>query len=426
MQIPRVVVVGGGAGGMPLVTYLGKRLGRRGRAHITLVDNELIHIWKPRFHEVATGVIDASMDAIDYRAHARRNHYNFHQGRLIGLDRERKVIRLAALQENGGGPEVLPEREIPYDYLVLAVGSQGNDFNTPGVQEHCFFLDRRAQAERFQQRLLNMAMAVDYYDKPLRIAIVGGGATGVELAAELHHAVSLLHGYGHEKLDRSKLDVTVIEAGPRILAPLGERVSEAATGHLRELGVTVLTDTMIKEARENAFITKSDEEIPGDMLVWAAGIKAPAFLTELGLPCNRLNQIEVNTHLLSADESIYVIGDAAALKTGDKQVPPRAQSALQMAKYLGKALPARLAGKKTGDFVYRDQGSLVSLSEYSSVGVLMGGLRNRVFIEGWLARITYVSLYRLHQAALYGWPRTLLLLLAGRFNKLLRPRLKLH
>src|SRR5690606_29216001 len=154
------------------------------------------------------------------------------------------------------------------------------------------------------------------------------------------------------------------------------------------------------------------EEIPGDMLVWAAGIKAPAFLTELGLPCNRLNQIEVNTHLLSADENIYVIGDAAALKTGDKQVPPRAQSALQMAKYLGKALPARLAGKKTGDFVYRDQGSLVSLSEYSSVGVLMGGLRNRVFIEGWLARITYVSLYRLHQAALYGWPRTLLLLLA--------------
>jgi NADH:ubiquinone reductase (H+-translocating) len=429
MQIPRVVVVGGGAGGMPLVTALGKRLGKRREAEIILVDSALTHIWKPRYHEVATGAIDANLDAIDYRAHARAHHYSFQQGELKTIDRARKVILLAALRENGAGAEILPEREIAYDYLVMALGSQGNDFNIPGVREHCLFLDRREQVERFQQRFLNLALAVDYYDKPFRIAIVGGGATGVELAAELHHAVGLLHGYGHEKLNREKLLVTVVEASPRILPVLNERIASSAARHLARLGVRVRTNTVIKEARSTAFITRTDEEIPADMLVWAAGIKAPACLADFGLPVNRLNQLVVNDRLLTADEFIYAIGDCASLTTdGTHSVPPRAQAALQMAKYLGKALPARLQGKATTtSFEYHDKGSLVSLSEYSSVGVLMGSLgRGNIFIEGWVARMTYVSLYRLHQAALYGWTRTLLLLLAGRFNRLLRPRLKLH
>ncbi|MEX1033487.1 MAG: NAD(P)/FAD-dependent oxidoreductase [Cellvibrionaceae bacterium] len=429
MQVPRIVVVGGGAGGMPLVTALGKRLGKRGKAGITLVDSSLTHIWKPRYHEVATGAIDANLDAIDYRAHARANHYTFQQGRLQALDRERKTICLAALRENGKGPEILPEREIAYDYLVLAMGSQGNDFNTPGVREHCLFLDSREQAERFQQRFLNLSLTVDYYDRALRIAIVGGGATGVELAAELHHAVNLLHGYGHAKLDRGKLEVTLVEAGQRILPVLNERIANSATRHLRDLGVQVATGTVINAATENSFITTAGQEIPGDMLVWAAGIKAPDCLADFGLPVNRLNQLVVNDQLLTADQSVYAIGDCASLAMGEHSfVPPRAQAALQMAKYLGKSLPARLEDKASKAFRYRDKGSLISLSEYSSVGVLMGSLGRggNLFIEGRLARLTYISLYRLHQAALYGWPRTLLLLLAGRFNRLLRPRLKLH
>lgn len=428
MTIPRVVVVGGGAGGMPLVTALGKRLGKRHRAEITLIDCAPTHIWKPRFHEVATGALDSNLDAVDYRAHARAHHYNFQQGEVKTLDRERKMVCLAALKENDNGREVLPEREIAYDFLILALGSQGNDFNIPGVREHCFFLDRRDQAERFQQRFLNLSMAVDYYDRRLEIAIVGGGATGVELAAELHHAVNLLHGYGHAKLDRDKLSVTLIEAGPRILPALNERIATSAARHLRNLGVDLRTDTMIKAASDSRFITQSGEEIPADMLVWAAGIKAPPCLASFGLPVNRINQIVVNDRLLSADESIYAIGDCASMARGENTyVPPRAQAALQMAKYLGRALPARLEGKRSKAFEYHDQGSLISLSEYSSVGVLMGSLgRGNIFIEGWLARMTYISLYRLHQAALYGWPRTLLLLLAGRFNRLVRPRLKLH
>lgn len=425
MECPRIVVVGGGAGGMPLVTALGRTLGRKNKAHVTLVDRSLTHIWKPRYHEVATGAIDADLDAVDYRSHAHRNHYHFHQGELAGIDREQKLIHLAPLRDKAG--EVLPARSLPYDYLVLALGSQGNDFNTPGVREHCYFLDRRDQAERFQQRFLSLAASADYFERSMRIAIVGAGATGVELAAEVHHAVGLLHTYGHERLDRTKLHVTLIEAGPRILPALNERVANAATRHLQKLGVDLRLGTMVAEASEAGFTTKAGEFIPADLLVWAAGVKGLDMVASLGLPVNRLNQIVINDRLLTEDDSIYAIGDCASLAIGDKTVPPRAQSALQMAKYLAKALPARIRGKTVGGFRYRDRGSLVSLSEYSSVGVLMGNLgRGNIFVEGWLARVTYISLYRLHQAALYGWPRTLLLLLAGRFNRLLRPRLKLH
>lgn len=425
MKCPRIVVVGGGAGGMPLVTALGRKLGRRKQAHITLVDRSLTHIWKPRYHEVATGAIDADLDAVDYRSHAHRNHYHFHQGELKGIDRENKLIQLAPLRDASG--EILPERTLPYDYLVIALGSQGNDFRTPGVREHCYFLDRRDQAERFQQRFLSLAASADYYERSLRIAIVGAGATGVELAAELHHAVSLLQTYGHDRLGRDKLQVTLIEAGPRILPALSERVGNAAARHLRKLGVDIRLETMVAEASEAGFTTKTGETIPADLLVWAAGIKAADAVASFGLPVNRLNQIIINDKLLTEDDCIYAMGDCASLSIGDKSVPPRAQAALQMANYLAKALPARIKGKSVAEFRYHDRGSLVSLSEYSSVGVLMGNLgRGNIFVEGWVARMTYISLYRLHQAALYGWPRTLLLLLAGRFNRLWRPRLKLH
>lgn len=426
---PRIVIVGGGAGGLPLATRLGRRLGRRNRALISLVDSNMSHIWKPRFHEVATGAIDADLDALDYRAHARGHHYQFEPGTLSGLDRSRGELILAPLHDRGGH-EVLPERRLGYDWLVLAIGSQGNDFNTPGVREHCLFLDSREQADRFHERFLNLCLAANHCGGAVSIAIVGAGATGVELAAELHHAVELLHRYGHRELHRKQLHVTVLEAGPRILPALNERVAAAAHARLEDLGVTVRTDTAVAEARGDGFITRDGEVIHADLLVWAAGIRAPAVLAELELSVNRLNQILVTPTLQARDDArILVIGDCAACALDDsgRLVPPRAQSAQQMARCAATNLEHLLAGKPPRPFRYRDRGSLVSLSEYTSVGTLMGNLHGgQLFIEGWLARRMYISLYRLHQAALYGWPRTLLLLAAGRFNRLLRPRLKLH
>ncbi|MGB1220920.1 MAG: NAD(P)/FAD-dependent oxidoreductase [Alcanivoracaceae bacterium] len=431
MAKPRIVIVGGGAGGLPLATLLGRKLGKGGRADIALVDANSIHIWKPRYHEVATGAIDADLDAVDYRGHARMNGYRFEPGALIDVDARQQAITLAAIEDEKGH-EVLPQRQLDYDYLVLAIGSRSNDFGTPGVREHCLFMDSREQAERFREKFLNACLEANYHNRPLSLAIVGGGATGVELAAEIHHAITMLKLYGHEHLDRKQLNVHVIEAAPRILPALSERVSAAATERLQGLGVKVHTSTLVECADGAGFVTKGGERIDADLLVWAAGVKAPEFLARInGLTANRINQIEVDTNLRAkGQERIFVIGDCAAcqLPNMERPLPPRAQSAQQMAHHLAKQLEQVLMFNRTPEpFVYNDHGSLVSLSRYSSVGTLMGNLKGgNFFVEGWLARVMYISLYRLHQATLYGWPRTLMLLLAGKFSRLVRPRLKLH
>src|SRR5699024_10664150 len=128
MSAINIVVVGGGAGGLPLVTLLGRKLSKQNNAKISLVDKSYSHVWKPRFHEVATGAIDADLHALDYRAHARLNHYQFTPGELTGVNSAHKPITLAPLLDNDGN-EVSPERTLPYDYLVIAIGSQCNDFN---------------------------------------------------------------------------------------------------------------------------------------------------------------------------------------------------------------------------------------------------------------------------------------------------------
>lgn len=429
--LPRIVVVGGGAGGLPLATRLGKKLGRKGLAEITLVDDCNVHVWKPRFHEVATGAIDADLDAVSYRAHARRNHYIFDPGRLQSVDADQQRLRLEPLHDENGR-QVLPERDLDYDYLVLALGSRCNDFGTPGVHEHCLFLDSRAQAERFREQFLNTCLRANHEQRSLSVAIVGGGATGVELAAELHNAVDMLRYYGHEQLDRSRLDVQLVEAAPRLLPALSERVSEAARQRLETLGVRVHTDTMVECTEAGRFVPGRGEPIEADLLVWAAGVRAPALLSEIpGLETNRVNQLVVDDELRARGQArIFALGDCAACQPAghSRPLPPRAQSAQQMARHLARELERMVVtGQPPRPFVYQDRGSLISLSNYSSLGMLMGGLKGgSFFVEGWLARMMYISLYRLHQVVLHGWPRTLLLALGGHFRKLLRPRLKLH
>jgi NADH dehydrogenase len=225
--------------------------------------------------------------------------------------------------------------------------------------------------------------------------------------------------------------VDIIEAAPRILPVLSERVSATATKRLEGLGVKVRTGVMIAEATPEALVPKDGDPIKADLLVWAAGVKCPKWLSQIdGLSTNRINQVEVEPTLQAkGQKNIFVIGDAAFLipEGSERPIPPRAQSAQQMAQHTARSLQRLLMDRDPKPFEYKDHGSLVSLSNYSSVGMLMGNLKGgNFFVEGWLARMMYISLYRMHQAALYGWPRTIMLLIAGRFNKLVRPRLKLH
>jgi NADH dehydrogenase len=429
----RIVIVGGGAGGLELATRLGKTLGKKGTASVVLVDANLTHIWKPLLHEVAAGSLNSYEDELNYVAQAKWNNFTFQLGRMTGLDRDAKQIHLSAtLDENGN--ELVPERSLDYDSLVISVGSTTNDFGTKGAAEHCLFLDTRKQAERFHQQLLNRylrahASQTDVVEE-INVAIVGAGATGVELAAELHNAAHELAAYGLGHIKPENLRITVIEAGPRVLPALPERIGGPVHKTLEKLGVTVLTNSAVSEVTADALITASGQVIPATLKVWAAGIRAPAFLQDIaGLETNRINQLQVLPTLQTTrDENIFAFGDCAScpMKGTDRNVPPRAQAAHQQASLLVKSLKLRIEGQPLPEYKYKDYGSLISLSKFSAVGNLMGNLTGSVMLEGWLARMFYVSLYRMHQMALYGVFRTAMLMLGSRIGRGTEPRMKLH
>ncbi|MBW4935150.1 NAD(P)/FAD-dependent oxidoreductase [Marinobacter sp. F4206] len=433
-NLHHIVVVGGGAGGLELVTSLGDKLGRKGKARITLLDAGLTHVWKPLLHEVASGSLDANANEINYRAHARKHHYEFQLGRMSGLDRSSKQLVVAPFLDEDGR-EVVPERRIQYDTLVIAVGSTANDFGTPGAQEHCLFLDSLKQARRFHNLMLNAFLRKNHearqgQEHTLNISIIGAGATGVELAAELRLASRELPVYGMNHLKDSDVSITVIEAADRILPALPSRLSAAASRELENQHIKVLTGQPVSEVRNGAIVMKDGTELPSEMTIWAAGIKAPAFLAELGLEANKGNQLVVNQTLQTTqDDDIYAFGDCAACPQpgSDRPVPPRAQAAHQQADALFKTLCSRIKGGEAVPFVYNDHGSLINFSRYTTVGNLMGNLSGRsMYIEGKVARLFYVSLYRMHQVALHGFVRTGIIWLMDKISRAMHPRLKLH
>jgi NADH dehydrogenase len=436
MRKTQIVVVGGGSGGLELATKLGAHFGRDA-FDIILVEKNRTHVWKPLLHEVAAGALDANLDEVGYRSHGHRWGYRYFYGALEGIDRQARQVLIAPLLDEDGS-EIMGRHRIRYDYLVLAVGSVSNDFGTPGVREHCLFLDSRLQADRFRSKLLDHCLRVSrsmsetpQADAHVRIAVVGGGATGVELAAELYNAAAALKHYGLEVFDESRLDVTLIEAGPRILPALPDDLARAAQDELEALGVRVLSGTAVVEATRDGMKTASGEFIRADLRVWAAGVKAPDFLKEIGgLETGRGNQLVVRPTLQTTrDARIFAIGDCALFLApgAARPVPPRAQAAHQMASAAFGNIRRLIAGKPLKPFVYRDHGSLVSLSRYSTVGSLMGSLvGGRMAIEGRIARFVYASLYRMHLFAIHGLVKGAAMVVYSGINRIIRPRLKLH
>ena len=430
-----IVIVGGGAGGLELATSLGRKLGKKKRAKITLIDASLTHIWKPLLHEVAAGSLDSGANEINFRAHAKRSHFNFQLGTMKGLNRASKTISVAAITDETGDL-IVNEREIPYDSLVIAVGSNTNDFGTPGAAEHCRFLDTHDQAKRFHNILLNAFLKAEFQSEnneshSLNIAIIGAGATGVELAAELHFSAKELPNYGLSNLKKGDIQIHLIEAAPTILPALPKYLSDAATLELDALGIQIKTGQRVTGISQDSISFENGETLKSSLSVWAAGIKAPTFLADLdGSEHNRINQLCVTETLQTTeDPNIFAIGDCASCpRPGHAQsVPPRAQAAHQQASLLSKSLKGILAGEAPLTFSYRDYGSFISFSRYSAVGNLMGRLAGKnLMIEGRLARLFYISLYRMHQIALFGFTRTGLIWLNDMFTKALRTKLKLH
>jgi NADH dehydrogenase len=434
-HIHRVVIAGGGAGGLELATKLGDTLGRRGLARITLAERARTHLWKPLLHEVAAGSLRRSQHELNYLAQAHWHHFNYRYGEVIGVEREQRQLVLAAMSDEEGR-EITPVTRLPYDTLVMAVGSITNDFGTPGAARYAVPLDTPEQATRFNRRLVNAFLRANAQPDPVRpgqlhVAIIGAGATGTELAAELHRTVRDVLAYGFDRIDpEHNVHIVLIEAADRILPALPERISQASARLLEKLGVEIRARSKVAEVRAQGVVLENGDFLPAELVVWAAGVKAPAFLRDFGgLEVNRINQLKVTETLQTTlDANIFAIGDCACCQRPDgSTIPPRAQAAHQMASHMVAQVRARLAHRPLRPFRYRDFGSLVSLGKYSTVGNLMGTLFGRnMMIEGLFARLMYRSLYKMHQAALHGGSSVLWRSLGGLLESRPTPTVKLH
>jgi NADH dehydrogenase len=431
-----IVVVGGGAAGLELVTRLGQRMGRRKLARITLVERSRTHLWKPLLHAVAAGSLDPHEHELNLLAHAHENHFHYRWGEMVALDRAGRVVTIAPTVDEDGR-EIVPQRAVHYDTLVMAVGSVTNDFGTPGAAKFAVPLETQEQARRFNRRLLNACIRAQTQVGPvlpgqLHVAIIGAGATGTELAAELHHTVREVLSHGLDRVNPERdVKIILIEAAPRIVPALPERVSDATRALLERLGVEVRTSSLVKEVRADGVLLADGAVIPAELVVWAAGVKGPAFLRDLdGLEVTRSNQLVVLPTLrTSRDENVFAIGDCCACpRPGfEGTVPPRAQAAHQQASHMVGQIGRRLRGEPLLPFRYQDFGSLVSLGKYSTVGNLMGRLVGKnMFIEGLFARMMYRALYKMHENALYGGWRTAMTTLARGLSRSTGPQVKLH
>jgi NADH dehydrogenase len=433
-----IIIVGGGAGGLELATTLGNKLGRRKKAAITLVDRSRTHIWKPLLHEIAAGSMDIDRHEVEYMAQGHWHGFQFRYGEMIGLDRANKRVHLAATLDEDG-KVITPDRWLPYDTLIIAIGSVTNDFGVPGASQYAMSLDTPEQAARFNRKLINACVRANTQHEPIRpsqldVAIIGAGATGTELSAELHGTARGVVAFGLDKIDPDKdIKISLIEAADRIVPALPPRISEATSEILKKLNVDIHTNARVTEVTAEGVKLANGNFIPSELVVWAAGVKGPEVLKNLdGLEVSRSNTLVVKPTLQTTmDPDVFAFGDCAYLVQEGQTtaIPPRAQAAHQQASYLVKVLQARVKGGSEyyKPFVYRDFGSLVSLGHYSTVGSLMGFVTGRkMLIEGFVAKVMYRSLYKMHEVALHGYWKVALDTVSRLLTRRTEPHVKLH
>jgi len=371
-----VLVVGGGFAGMSSLAVLA-----RSRADVTLVDRNVYSTFQPLLYEVATAGLTSADVAYPLWSATGRRGARFRNGELVGLDTGRRVATLKTGEE------------LSYDYLIIGTGVSAAFFGVPGAAEHGMSLYTRRDAIALRNELLTTLERRNegLTDPEFDVTIVGGGATGVELAGTLAELRNVALPAVFPQIDRSMFKVRLVEMGPALLAPYHDSLRQYARQQLVNRGVEVFLNTAIKEVRAGSVLLADGSEHRSDITVWAAGISAPSAGWTSGLPRGKGGRIEVGPDLrVTGQERVFATGDVSICQQAP--VAQLAQPAIQQGRHAAEQVVRLMAGQPTAPFRYHDKGTMATIGRRSAVVQLRGGLR----LRGTLAWLAWLGLHLIY------------------------------
>ncbi len=367
---PRIIIVGGGFGGLAAARAL-----RKASARVLLIDKTNHHVFQPLLYQVATAVLSPEHVAAPIRHVLRRQaNTTVLQGTVTGVDAAKKLCYL------DGAP--LP---LPYDYLVLATGARHSYFGHDEYGAYAPGLKTLTDAVGLRNKILGAFEACERtlvpQDHPelLTFVIVGGGPTGVELAGAIAELARQTLATEFRRFDPASLKLILVEAGPRILASFAESLAAAATAKLLKLGVEVRTGAAVEKVDAEGVIVRG-ERIRTSNVFWAAGVKGSPAAKWLGAEADRAGRVKVLADCsVPSHPEIFVVGDTAYLEDGGKPLPGVAQVAIQQGRYVGRLIAGRLKGQPAPrPFKYFNKGNLATVGRNFAVmeafGVRTAGL----------------------------------------------------
>nr|WP_255837780.1 NAD(P)/FAD-dependent oxidoreductase [Ignatzschineria rhizosphaerae] len=410
------MVLGGGVAGIEFITRAARK-DKNKQFNFILIDKNPLHIWKPMLHTFAAGSQFPSEQSIPLLTQAKRYGYLYQPGEVNDINPLEKKITLAPYRD-AQNTEILPERTLHYDYLVVAIGSKSNDFNTKGVKEFSYTIDDLPAAMRFNREFTDSIIQSAILQKKHHLVIVGAGAAGVELSGEIINQILTASNYSNDNF-MDYIDVTIIQADDRVVPTFKDSISEAVKHAMEKIGIRIRLSTRVSEVTKDSVILENGETLKADQVVWTAGVKAPEVLSKIkDLALSPTSQLIVNEHFQAIDDpSIFAIGDCAYVQ--DSPLSTTAQAASQQAIYLGNHFfKMMIQQTNIPSFKYVDKGSLVSIGTYASFGMFG---RNTIFrgleFRGLSAKIAHISLYRQHQMRLLGFFKGLSAWISDRFRK---------